>query len=76
MSAIPADYSKKLRELQKIGAFNLPQYINSLIDGTAVIEVNGRKMLDRTSFDICQERLREMQEFLKKKIAEEEEKLK
>lgn len=76
MSAIPADYSEKLRELQKTGTFNLSQYINSLIDGTAVVEENGRKMLNRTSFDICQERLREMQEFLKKKIAEEEEKLK
>ena len=76
MSAIPTEYSAEFQKLQKAGVFTLEQYINSYIDGTAITEVNGRKTLQRSSFDICQERLREMQIFLKQKIAEEEEKLK
>ena len=76
MSSIPPDYSQKFVELQKSESFDLSKYINSLIDGTAIVEENGRKTLARPSFDTCQECLRKMQEFLKEKISEEEEKLK
>ena len=76
MSAIPTDYSVDFQKLQKADSFTLEQYINSYIDGTAIIEENGRKTLQRSSFDTCQERLREMRAFLKQKIAEEEDKLK
>ncbi len=76
MSSIPSSYSGDFRVIQKTESFDLSQYINSLIDGTAIKEDNDRKTLGRDSFDACQECLREMQEFLKKKIADEEEKLK
>ena len=76
MKAIPADYSDEFHTLQKTDTCDVEQYISSLIDGTAIIEAGGRKMLDRESFDKCQERLRAMQEYLKKKLLEEEEKLK
>ena len=76
MSAIPSEYSAEFRDLQKFEAFDLEQYIRSFIDRSAVIEENGRKTLGKTDFDVCQNQLREMQEYLKKKIAEEEEKLK
>ena len=76
MSAIPTEYSIDFQQLQKTDTFTLEQYINSYIDGTAIIEENGRKTLQRASFDTCQERLRAMQAFLKQKISEEEEKLK
>lgn len=76
MSSIPSSYSGDFRVIQKTESFDLSQYINSLIDGTAIKDDNDRKTLGRDSFDACQECLREMQEFLKKKIADEEEKLK
>ena len=76
MSVIPSEYSTEFRALQKTNSFDLEQYIHSFIDKSVVIEDNGRKTLERGKFDICQERLREMQEFLKRKIAEEEERLK
>ena len=76
MSAIPTEYSNEFQKLQKDGTFILEQYINSFIDGSAIVEENERKTLQRASFDKCQERLRAMQMFLKRKIAEEEEKLK
>lgn len=76
MSAIPSEYSAEFRALQKFEDFDLERYIRSFIDKSAVIEENGRKTLRKTDFDICQKQLREMQEFLKEKIAEEEEKLK
>lgn len=76
MSAIPTDYSTEFQELQKDDKFILEKYIHSFIDGTAIVEENGRKMLQRVSFDTCQERLRAMQTFLKQKITDEEEKLK
>jgi len=76
MKTIPTDYSDEFRALQKTNTCDVEQYISSLIDGTAIIESDERKMLGRDSFDKCQERLRAMQEYLKKKISEEEEKLK
>lgn len=76
MSAIPTEYSIEFQELQKDDTFVLEQYINSYIDGTAVVEENEKKILQRADFDKCQERLRTMQSFLKQKIAEEEELLK
>ena len=76
ISAIPTEYSIDFQKLQKTDTFTLEQYINSYIDGTAISEENGRKTLQRASFDTCQERLRAMQAFLKQKISEEEEKLK
>ncbi len=76
MSSLPSSYSDDFRVIQKTESFDLSQYINSLIDGTAIKDDNDRKTLGRDSFDACQECLREMQEFLKKRIAEEEEKLK
>ncbi len=76
MSAIPTEYSTEFQTLQKKGTFILEQYINSFIDGSAIVEENKRKTLARNSFDTCQECLRAMQAFLKQKISEEEEKLK
>lgn len=76
MREIPPEYSTEFRGLQKTNCFDLEQYIHSLIDKSAVIEENGRKTLKRGDFDTALEHLRAMQEFLKKKIAEEEEKLK
>lgn len=76
MKAIPSDYSFEFRTLQKTNTCDVEQYISSLIDGTAIVEINGGKTLMRESFDKCQEQLRAMQEYLKKKISEEEEKLK
>jgi hypothetical protein len=76
MKAIPTGYFNEFCALQKTNTSDVEQYINSLIDGTAIIESEGRKMLGRDSFDKCQEQLRAMQEFLKKKISDEEEKLK
>lgn len=76
MSAIPTEYSAEFQTLQKTDTFILEQYINSFIDGSAIVEEDERKTLQRTSFDTCQERLRAMQAFLKQKISEEEEKLK
>ena len=76
MGAIPSDYSKEFRDLQKTEKFDLSKYINSFIDGSVIVEQNGRKTLSRESFDTCQERLRIMQEFLKEKISAETEKLK
>lgn len=75
MNAIPTDYSSEFRDIQKKDIFVLSEYINSFIDGTAIIEESGRKTLDRIAFNTCQNRLREMHEFLKRKIAEEAEKL-
>ena len=76
METIPSEYSNEFRNLQKTTTFELSKYINSLIDGTAIVEESGSTTLKRSAFDTCQERLREMQEYLKKKIVEEEEKLK
>ena len=76
MSALPTEYSEEFQKLQQAESFSLERYINSYIDGTAIIVENERKTLQRSSFDKCQERLRAMQAFLKQKIAEEEEKLK
>lgn len=76
MREIPSEYSAEFRELQRVDCFDLEQYVYSLIGKSALIEENGEKLLDRSEFDLCQERLRVMQEFLKKKIVEEEEKLK
>ena len=76
MKAIPSDYSCEFRALQKTSTCDVEQYISSLIDGTAIVEIGGRKMLRRESYDKCQEQLRAMQEYLKKKISEEEEELK
>ncbi len=76
MDAIPSAYSAEFRALQRTEGFDLEQYINSFIDKTVLITEDGVFTLDRSVFDTCQVRLREMQEFLKLKIAEEEEKLK
>ena len=69
-------HSYEFRTPQKTNTCDVEQYISSLIDGTAIVEINGRKTLRRESFDKCQEQLRAMQEYLKNKISEEEEKLK
>ena len=71
-SNIPADYSNKIRQLQNKDAFNLQRYINSYISGEAVSD-NG---IDSEKFNVCQARLLEMQDFLKKTALEIEEKLK
>ena len=76
MKAIPSDYSNEFRALQKENTCDVEKYISSLIDGTAIVEIDRRKMLRRESFDKCQEQLRAMQEYLKQKISKEEEKLK
>ena len=46
------------------------------IYGSGIVEENAIKTLKRDDFDSCQERLWIMQDFLKRKIVEEEEKLK
>lgn len=76
MDAIPSDYSMAFRKLQKKNGFDLTHYINAMIEGRILIYINNRTTLDLHSFALCQERLREMQEFLKKKMAEEKDKLK
>ncbi len=73
---IPSEYSAKFRSLQKNQGLDLPQYINSLIDGSAMICVDERKTLDRHMYDLCQECLWKMQDFFKTVISDEEEKLK
>lgn len=76
MDVVSADYSNEFRELQKNYSFDLPKYINSMMDGTVLKQDNDRLILDRLGFDQCQEQLRMMQQFLKKKVSEAEEKLK
>lgn len=70
---IPMTYSKELFQLENYASFNLQDYINSYVSGTALQEDN---TLDSMHFVMCQEQLKRMQEFLKQKIAETEEQLK
>ena len=71
-SNIPAEYSDKIRQLQNKDGFNLRAYINSYISGE-VVQNNG---IDSDDFNICQARLLEIQDYLKKAALETEEKLK
>ena len=71
-SNIPAEYSDKIRQLQNKDGFNLQTYINSYISGDAVKD-NG---IDSEDFNVCQERILEIQDYLKKAAMETEEKLK
>lgn len=71
-SNIPAEYSGKLRQLKNKDDFDLQKYINSYISGDAVKD-NG---IDSEEFNVCQARLLEMQDYLKKVALETEEKLK
>lgn len=70
---IPMTYSKKLFQLENYASFNLQDYINSYVSGTALQEDN---TLDSMHFVMCQEQLKRMQEYLKQKIVETEERLK
>lgn len=68
---IPSEYSEKFRELQNDGIFNLQVYINSYISGEAV-KIDH---IDSDDYNLCQQRLVSMQEYLKKITVETEEKL-
>ena len=68
---IPSEYSEKFRELQNDGIFNLQVYINSYISGEAV-KID---QIDSDDYNLCQQRLVSMQEYLKKITVETEEKL-
>ena len=70
-SNIPANYSDELRKLQNIDSFNLQNYINSLISGEAI----QGNIIDGNTYNICQERLAEMRDYLKRLVEETEEKL-
>lgn len=69
---IPIEYSDDLKRLQNDGDFELQKYINSFISGEAVKE----NCIDFNDFNLCQERLKEMQEYLKRKSSDVGEKLK
>ncbi len=71
-SNIPTEYSDAIRQLQNKDGFNLRAYINSYISGE-VVQNNG---IDSDDFNICQARLLEIQDYLKKAALETEEKLK
>lgn len=71
-SNIPTEYSDAIRQLQNKDGFNLQAYINSYISGEAV-QNNG---IDSDDFNVCQARLLEIQDYLKKSALETEEKLK
>lgn len=70
-SDIPPEYMDELQRLLKKDDFNLYTYINSYMSGEAVID-NG---IDAEAYNLCQDRLMEMQNFLKKIASETEEKL-
>lgn len=67
-SNIPTEYSDAIRQLQNKDGFNLQAYIS----GEAV-QNNG---IDSDDFNVCQARLLEIQDYLKKAALETEEKLK
>lgn len=69
---VSPDHSKKLRNLQNIERFNLQKYINSCISGE-IIKESG---LDTEAYDLCQESLINIQDYLKGVVYEIEEKLK
>ena len=71
-SNIPTEYSDAIRQLQNKDGFILQAYINSYISGDAV-QNNG---IDSDDFNVCQARLLEIQDYLKKAALETEEKLK
>lgn len=71
-SSLPSEYSQEFGNLQDDINFNLQRYINSYISGEAMTE-NG---IDSTEYNLCQIRLVAMQDYLKKKVSETEEKLK
>lgn len=62
-SNIPTEYSDAIRQLQNKDGFNLRAYINSYISGE-VVQNNG---IDSDDFNICQARLLEIQDYLKKR---------
>lgn len=69
---IPVECSNDLKKLQNDGDFELQKYINSLINGEAVKE----NSIDFNDYDLCQERLNEIQEYLKRKSSDIGEELK
>lgn len=69
---IPVEYSDDLKNLQNDGKFELQKYINSFISGEAVKE----NCIDGNDYYLCQERLKEMQEYLKRKSSDVGEELK
>ena len=71
-SNIPIKYSDKLHELQNKDGFNIQIYINSYISGEAVKDYG----IDSKDYNLCQARLLEMQDYLKKVVSETEEKMK
>lgn len=69
---VPAEYSDEIRQLQNKDNFNLQFYINSYINGDAVKDDG----IDSENFNVCQARLLEIQDYLKKTALEIEERLK
>ena len=71
-SSIPQEYSDEFKELENEASFQLQRYLNSYISGEAITE-SGISSLE---YNLCQTRLVDMQDFLKKKTSEIAEKLK
>lgn len=71
-SNIPPEYTKAIRNLQSKEEFDLQTYINSYISGEAIIEDS----IDSDKYNLCQKRLNEIQDYLKRITDEIEEKLK
>lgn len=71
-SNIPTEYTNAIRNLQSKGGFDLQTYINSYISGEAIKE----NSIDFDKYNLCQKRLDEIQDYLKKIADEIEEKLK
>lgn len=71
-SCIPSEYLNEFSSLENFGSFNLQEYINGYISGTALKD----NELESDNYNICQAQLKKMQDFLKHKISETEEKIK
>ncbi len=71
-SNIPTEYTNAIRNLQCKEEFDLQTYINSYISGEAIKE----NTIDFNKYNLCQKRLDEIQDYLKKIADEVEEKLK
>lgn len=71
-SDIPQEHIAGFMELQCDGSFKVQEYINTLINGKAIIDEN----IDSKECSHCQERLIEMQLYLKQVISKTEENLK
>lgn len=63
-SAIPSDFAAEFREFETKEGFDLLQYLNSYVSGEAIGSNND---IDSLQYKTCQERLMQIQDFLKTK---------